>query len=727
MEPLLPGDPRHVGGHRLLGRLGAGGMGVVYLGRSPGGRLVAVKVMRAHVGRDAHFRARFRREVIAARRVTGTYTAPLLDADPDAATPWLVMEYLPGLTLRAAVETYGPLPSRALRLLAAALAEAVADIHRAGLTHRDLKPANIMLTASGPRVIDFGIARPDGEDPITQHGALLGTVGFMSPEQASGDAAGPAGDVFALGAVLAFTATGREPFTGADRAATMQRVRQARPDLAGIADRGVRPLIVSCLRRRPERRPTASALLDRLGEPEASVQGTGWLPAPLAQEIDRRSVRTAPAPVPYHPGAVTPRAPVPVPGSTVGPTEASVDAGPEPPAVRRRTLLVPLAVAGVAAGVAVPVARRWGSRDERPTPQGPPSPQGPPAPPAGAPRPARTPRHPVATRRWRTRVFHGRASARLYRVGTAVVAADGAHRAGSIDPRGGRVLWTRASYQRTFGDAVSTGPDTVYLFDDRPRESTEPYVLRALHPVTRAVRWTRRMPFFASGTVATDAVVCVSVAGEVRALAAADGRHRWAARSTGASLAAGAGLVVAVDEGALGAWDARSGRARWRRELPESAGHSLISDGLVVTRDVLGTLYALRAEDGSTAWRHPVDYRSSVRHAGGGLVYVGEVDGRVRALRARTGTQAWSRRLGRPTRMLAESDTLHLAGGLLWAQGPEQTVYALDASDGRVVWTYGAWTAPGSQSIVGSQAVAVAGLVLLSTPDGYVEAVEPPE
>ncbi|MFE6776775.1 serine/threonine-protein kinase [Streptomyces sp. NPDC057702] len=706
-----------MGSYRLTARLGAGGMGVVYLGHAPSGRTVAVKVVRQHLGRDSRYRARFCREVTAARRVTGTFTAPLLDADPDASPPWLAMEHLPGPTLREAVDGFGELPPGAVRLLAAALAEAVAAIHRAGFAHRDLKPGNIVLSVSGPRVIDFGIALPDDATSITAAGALLGTPGFMSPEAAAGERAGPEGDVFALGAVLAYAATGREPFADVDRSATLVRVRQARADLAGIQDAGLRALIASCLRHKPGQRPTAEVLLRRLGQPAESVRGTRWLPPELAQLVD---AHTALAACDRHRGPVA-HAPAYDPGTTLTPPPSAKDAPRPPgPAPRDRRALL-LTVAGVAlAGGALALAR-----DRLPDP-GPTAPGSASSPTPPTVRSGPSARHPVAVRRWRTRIFRDRASPRLYPVGATVVAADGGERAGALDPRTGRVLWTRATDQHTYGEAISTGDDAVYLFDGRPPSSTEPYVLRALDPLSRAVRWTRRVPFFASGTVATGPVVCFRVDDEVRALAASDGRPRWSARSPGTAVSAGAGLVVAVGGDALDALDARSGRPRWRRELPEAPSYGLVGDGLVFARDVLGTVHALRAHDGSTAWRHPVDYRSSVRHAGNGMLYVGEVDGRVRALRARTGAQVWSRQLGRPGPMIAESDTLHLAGGTLWAQGPEQTVYALDAADGHVTWTYGAWTAPDTQSVTGSRAVSVAGLVLLSTPGGYVEAVEPP-
>ncbi|MEV5705608.1 serine/threonine-protein kinase [Actinoallomurus sp. NPDC052274] len=195
MDPLQVGDPRQVGAYRLLGRLGGGGMGQVYLARSRGGRLVAVKLVRPELASDASFRRRFAQEVAAARRVGGFYTAPVVDADPGADPPWLVTAFISGPSLQQAVDTHGPLPAQAVGVLGAGLAEGLAAIHAAGLVHRDLKPGNIILAADGPRVIDFGIAR--ALDAVQASTTVLGTPGFMSPEQAGGLRVGPPSDVFA--------------------------------------------------------------------------------------------------------------------------------------------------------------------------------------------------------------------------------------------------------------------------------------------------------------------------------------------------------------------------------------------------------------------------------------------------------------------------------------------------------------------------------------------------
>ncbi|MET9557423.1 serine/threonine-protein kinase [Streptomyces sp. NPDC006645] len=718
-----------MGGYRLLGRLGAGGMGVVYLGRSPGGRVVAVKVVAERFGRDAHYRARFRREVAAARTVNGTFTAPLLDAAPDARVPWLVMEFLPGLSLREAVARYGALPPDALRLLAGALAEALVGIHRAGLAHRDLKPGNVVLSAKGPRVIDFGIARPEDATAITVPGSLLGTPGFMSPEQASGGAVGPAGDIFALGTVLLYAATGREPFDADDRTATLERVRSARADLDGVTDRRMRALVAACHRRDPERRLTAAELLDRLGEPAASVHGTGWLPAPLAEAIDRSvaTLATSTATGPLADRAV----PVDVaPGDSTEDTGGGLGAVTEPPPPpglfrRRRTLL--LAMAAVAAGAAVPVVGvlekmirgtgDTGSAAPRPSPS------------ASPPRPAPPPRLPVV--RWKTRVLDDATRfPDLYRAGDVVVAAlEGQRDVHALDPRTGRKLWSRAVSESGPEAQVTTGPHGVYLFDARPGDSLADYVLRAVRPESGAVRWTSRVQSFPWGTAATGSVLCVAVSDELRALDAENGRHRWTTRATGMSVNAGAGLVVAGGDGVLTGVDARGGRVRWTYEMPESPLSSLIGDGMVIARDTLGTLYAVHADDGRGAWRQQIDYRSSVRQLGNGMLYVSEADGRVRALRAETGKQVWSRTPGRatPGGSFGRPETLGLSGDTLYVQGPDRNVYALDVADGRVLWSHESAAGGGSASDSASGALGVAGLVLLGTSGGYVQALSPPE
>uniref|UniRef100_UPI00260AC49E serine/threonine-protein kinase n=1 Tax=Actinomadura geliboluensis TaxID=882440 RepID=UPI00260AC49E len=260
MEALRPGDPRQVGPYRLEARLGAGGMGQVFLGVSPGSRRVAVKVIRAEYAGDDRFRARFAREVEAARRVGGYHTAQVVDADPEAASPWLVTAFVPGPSLREAVAGRGPLDPGAVRALASGLAEGLAAIHACGLVHRDLKPGNVIMAADGPRIIDFGIARTTDATALTSHNAVVGTYAYMAPEQVLGDMPGPSGDVFSLGCVLAYAATGRGPFDAETIPAIVHRVLHEEPDLSALPE-GLRNMVAACLAKDPARRPGLDALI----------------------------------------------------------------------------------------------------------------------------------------------------------------------------------------------------------------------------------------------------------------------------------------------------------------------------------------------------------------------------------------------------------------------------------------------------------------------------------
>ena len=263
-----------MGPYRLTGRLGGGGMGEVYLGRSAGGRAVAVKVIRAELAADPEFRARFRHEVAAARSVNGIYTAPVADADADGPMPWLATAYVPGPSLADAVDQHGPLPARSVLALAAGLAEGLSAIHAAGLVHRDLKPSNVLLADDGPRVIDFGISRAAEATVLTSAGYVLGSPGFMSPEQAVGRPVGPASDVFSLGAVLTFAATGEGPFGYGATPALLYRIVNGEPELSRVPP-DVRPLVHRCLAKDPAARPASGELLAEL----ADVQPwSDWLP-----------------------------------------------------------------------------------------------------------------------------------------------------------------------------------------------------------------------------------------------------------------------------------------------------------------------------------------------------------------------------------------------------------------------------------------------------------------
>ncbi|GAA2435166.1 hypothetical protein GCM10010191_57230 [Actinomadura vinacea] len=272
VRPPRPGDPRAFGRYEVVGSLGEGGMGRVFLGRGPDGVLVAIKVVRAELAEDPLFRVRFRREAASAMRVPRFCTAEVLDAGPDAAEPYLVTEYIEGPTLEAAVRSGGPLRGADLEQLAVSTAAALAGVHAAGIVHRDLKPANVLLSRTGPRVIDFGLAGAVDATRVTEDGKILGTPAYMAPEQLQAKP-GPASDVFAWGGVMLYAATGRRPFGGASLPAMAVAIMETEPDLAALS--GVlRDAVAAALAKDPEARPSPSGLLAMLGV-------TGGTPGPV--------------------------------------------------------------------------------------------------------------------------------------------------------------------------------------------------------------------------------------------------------------------------------------------------------------------------------------------------------------------------------------------------------------------------------------------------------------
>ncbi|MEU6252340.1 PQQ-binding-like beta-propeller repeat protein [Streptomyces sp. NPDC047043] len=298
---LRDSDPAEVGGYRIEDRLGSGGMGVVYLARSASGRRLAVKVVHGQYADDDEFRTRFSREVAAARQVSGAFTAPVVDADADAPRPWMATLYIPGEDLGTHVRRHGPLPLPKVRELAAGLAEALRDIHRAGVVHRDLKPANVMLADDGPRVIDFGISRAAefaAQDVLTQTGRVMGTPPFMSPEQfSSPHEVGPAADIFSLGSVVAYAATRRGPFDSPSPYETAVKVVEGEPELADVPE-DLLPFVCLCLTKHPKSRPTADELLTLLRDghlPDPRPDSAPTKPDNLLLRPRRRRKRIWPA------------------------------------------------------------------------------------------------------------------------------------------------------------------------------------------------------------------------------------------------------------------------------------------------------------------------------------------------------------------------------------------------------------------------------------------------
>ncbi|PXY17683.1 hypothetical protein BAY59_35720 [Prauserella coralliicola] len=341
MRPLRPDEAGPIGRYRPIAAVGEGGMGRVLLAVAPDGRLAAVKQVHPEFAHDPGFRDRFAHEVDVSRRVSGAYTAAVMDADPSAEAPWLASVYVAGPSLREAVDAAGPLPVDSLKYLAAGLAAALADIHRAGLIHRDLKPSNVLLTSDGPRVIDFGIARAVEGSDLTSTGAVIGSPSFMSPEQAESAHLTPASDVFSLGALLVMAATGRSPFTGETAPQTLYNVVHADPDLSAVPPE-IRALAEACLAKDPARRPAPEQILDFLGPVSPAASPWPFTVGQLIarQESEVRAVLSWPAPLP------------PLP----------------PPAPRRRRLAWAAAALGAAAvvGVGVVVAVNIGGDEQEP-------------------------------------------------------------------------------------------------------------------------------------------------------------------------------------------------------------------------------------------------------------------------------------------------------------------------------------------------------------------------
>ncbi|MFD8583708.1 bifunctional serine/threonine-protein kinase/ABC transporter substrate-binding protein [Streptomyces californicus] len=359
MEPLRSTDPARIAGYRVLGRLGAGGMGVVLLGRSAGGALVAIKLIRAEYADDSAFRARFRREVAIARQVRNRWAVPVVDADTEAPAPWLATEFVPGPALSEAVGGGGPLPERGVRALGSMLAEALEAVHAAGLVHRDVKPGNVLLGLDGPRLIDFGIARALDDTVLTATDVIVGSPGFLSPEQAQGRRIGPASDVFSLGCVLVYAATGGRPFGTGPVEAMLFRTVHDTADLSALPP-GLLPVVGACLAKDPGDRPTAAEVRAALAE---DLAGGSWLPGPVTHLIAERSARMLALPD-IDATSLDARADAPdtVPGAGAGAGVGSTTSVPAP--VGRRRFLA--YVTGGAALAATGGTAAWlaASRDD---------------------------------------------------------------------------------------------------------------------------------------------------------------------------------------------------------------------------------------------------------------------------------------------------------------------------------------------------------------------------
>lgn len=572
MQALWETDPRRIGPYEVLGRLGAGGMGEVYLAESRTGLRLAVKVVRAEHAEDRTFRARFRHEVRAAQTVggAGTYTARVVDADTDAEQPWMATEFVDGPNLRDAVLDGGPLPEDAVLLLAAALGEALAAIHSKGMVHRDLKPSNILLAPDGPRVIDFGIVRALEATALTRTGTVVGSVGYVSPEQIrNGGQVGAPSDVFSLGVVLAYAAAGREPFGEGKDAVILMRILTRDVDLSGVPE-GIRPLVESCLQEEAGKRPTPAEVVEAVGHTARSLRERvrpGWYtaadPDPDATEswLPARDSGERESRVEYV-------APVTVTDVSAGGTTTTA----ERPS--RRGLLKVVAGGAVVAAGAVG-GWLWWDRDD-----------------AG-----------------------GGAADGGGAAGSGSVGSGSPSASAATDVARATVRWTyRTESSSVLADSVALSADGRVVYVAGGGE---------LHAVgvdgRRRWRVGLGAPDVARPVVTAEGVYCAVSDGygnDCRLVAVnLDGSRRWTkdlpVRQLDGEPAAGGGLVL-VGYGELGAGGVRaytpSGELRWERQMQGAPDVSPVVFGSVAyVGSYDNSLHALDVTDGSARWRHELD------------------------------------------------------------------------------------------------------------------------
>ncbi|MFE5820085.1 serine/threonine-protein kinase [Streptomyces sp. NPDC056479] len=685
--------PEYAGHYRLESRLGSGGMGVVHLARSTSGMQLAVKVVHAEFARDPEFRGRFRQEVGAARKVSGAFTAPVVDADPEAERPWMATLFIPGPTLSDQVKRNGPMDPAQLRRLMAGLAEALRDIHRVGVVHRDLKPSNVLLAEDGPKVIDFGISRPKDSELRTETGKLIGTPPFMAPEQFRRPReVGPAADIFALGSVLVHAATGRGPFDSDSPYVVAYQVVHDEPDLTGLPA-NLAPLVVRCLAKEPEDRPTPDELMRELRSVAASYDTQAFIPAQRA-------------------GGKQPE-PESEPGADEGDGK---DEEPERPSRRRRPLLIAAAAVGVATLVALASVRLFGGGDPAPRQENPRTASAAfggwavaPAPKKGAPQCS-------------------------YGAGKVLCAQSGLVYA--LDPLDGRLLW-----RHPVDASHVSGPP--FMAGGLVHPWAEPGSrLEALDPATGKARWQRDMPAAATSSAVggmllltgADGTVTgvdgasgdtkwsrtvpghtepyfVSFAGDplayatrtsedgsstrVTALDPATGDVRWDARLKGTlelvGTSDGSAFLVAVDgiysdtRAVIRYSPADRTSQRVPLPLPVSQAHGTVRGNVVYLVGDGGSLVAVDMAARKQLWSLPTSVlRTSSPVTDGRYVYLSAPDGRLLAVDARSGRLLGETpvRLGvNPDRLTPDLPEPVLVDGRVYASAPDGTVFAVDGRD----------------------------------------------
>ncbi|MDX2939487.1 serine/threonine-protein kinase [Streptomyces ipomoeae] len=688
--------PEYAGQYRLGACLGSGGMGVVHLATSTSGLRLAVKVVHAEFAKDPEFRGRFRQEVAAARRVSGAFTAPVVDADTDSARPWMATLFIPGPTLAEHVKRNGPMPPGQLRRLMAGLAEALRDIHRAGVVHRDLKPSNVLLAEDGPKVIDFGISRPKDSELRTETGKLIGTPPFMAPEQFRRPReVGPAADIFALGSVTVHAATGRGPFDSDSPYVVAYQVVHDEPDLTGVPE-NLAPLVRACLAKEPEDRPTADQLMHQLRSVSASYDTQSFVPTRRGEGASSGSHAGAD----WLPGSAVPK------GSGAGSDsgaegaeeseEAGVadsgrraDGGSGGPAtgsrggarLRKRALLVATAVVLVAGGVFASV--RWaggadgGDRTATPRATG-----------ALVAAPALEP--------WATKPTAKKSGAPQcsYGAGKLLCAQPGL--VSALNPADGTVLW-RHTFTEEDAAGLSEPPATagglIHVLTDGERR------VQALDPDTGEVRWERDLTAYGSKRYAGGVLLLTSADGTVTGLDGATGDTLWSRRVPGQQEAyfssfAGDGLAYVVstpDDPAkaeartrITAVDPESGDVRWSARLEGYLKPVGVDDGTLVLVAIGGvyadTVAVVRYDpDAKETVRVPLPVRVEQARVGvrGDRVYLLGIGGSLMAVDMGAREQVWRAETGVSRGSAPVADDRHV-----YFTAADGRLLALDADKG---------------------------------------------
>ncbi|MFA3877711.1 serine/threonine-protein kinase [Streptomyces sp. MMCC 100] len=648
--------PEYAGHYRLESRLGSGGMGVVHLARSTSGMRVAVKVVHATYARDPEFRGRFRQEVAAARRVSGAFTAPVVDADPEAGRPWMATLFIPGPTLSEHVKRNGPMDEPQLRRLMAGLAEALRDIHRVGVVHRDLKPSNVLLAEDGPKVIDFGISRPKDSELRTETGKLIGTPPYMAPEQFRRPReVGPAADVFTLGSLMVHAATGRGPFDSDSPYVVAYQVVHDQPDLTGVPD-SLAPLVLRCLAKEPEDRPTPDELMRELRSVAAAYDTQVFVPAPREERagVPREAGEEAAPQVPAEPSARSGRL------------------------VRRlgkRSALVAGALGLAVIGSLVAV-QAFGGAEPAGTPAGQSASGG-----FGA-----WEAVPAAKGGGMPQCSY--AARRLLCARPGLVFA--------VDPADGSTLW-----RHPVEEAVRSEPPVV------SGGLVQPEVgllgpLEALDPATGEPEWQEDMPAYEGLRTVGDMLLLTRADGTVTGVDSASGRTEWTHRIPGQAVpyftsfagerhpAAYATSQSADGEGTrVTAVDPGSGDVRWDAELAGALTPVGAADGsvfLVAEGATYGDVKAVvRYTPATGATRRvtlpiPVEQASASAGVRGDTVYLMGAGGSLVAVDMAAGKQAWRLETGVSRGSAPVSDGRHV-----YVTAPDGRLLGVDARKGRLL------------------------------------------